>query len=705
MTSSYQVGSSRRALVAKHGSTPIANTLISKGIADATQIQTALETRRQTGRSLTSIIAEMTGKPLDPEIERQYKRQDLFELKVIYGLPTIDLDVDTIDTNDFVGLIQTYFTPEICQKYLFVPIGTLEASKELRIAFVDPGNLEATDDVSKRLRIHDLKPKRLAITIDDFNRLMGTYLDWLAGKIAAESDAKAQAKKAADNEPLEMGEIDLNELEDLDDDDNIDGDLKDAVINAEGGPIIKLANQILIKALQEGVSDIHIEPQENGLRIRFRKDGVLRQGFEPLPKKVVPALTARFKILSNLDISERRKPQDGRIRRQYNGRKVDFRVNALPSRYGEKIVMRILDNSSTQLGLGQLVSDPETLANFRDIIQRPFGLILVTGPTGSGKTTTLYSALAERNDPGINISTAEDPIEYTLEGVNQVQVIREKGLDFASILRAFLRQDPDVILVGETRDYETAKTAVEASMTGHLVLTTLHTNDAPSSIARLIEMGIEPFNITSSLIGIMAQRLIRRVCSECRVPYHPSPEELARFGLVSNGDSQQFTFYRANSLTPSEAKEAKQNGSLCKKCGGGGYKGRCGVYELMRMNDRIAELVNKEAPTELIKEAAIETGMKTLLSYGLELVQQGATTLDEIGRVILTDKGLEAELKARAKSMNTCRTCSAELKPEWLDCPYCLTPRFAGSPPPPVDEFEADEFEALAEDEAAFTSV
>ncbi len=702
MTSSYQAGASRRALVAKHGSTPIANTLISKGIADATQIQTALETRRQTGRSLTSIIAEMTGKPLDPEIERQYKRQDLFELKVIYGLPTFDLDVDTIDTTDFVSLIQTYFTPELCQKYLFVPISTLEATKELRIAFVDPGNLEATDDVSKRLRIHDLKPKRLALTIDDFNRLMGLYLDWLAGKIAAESEAKAQAKKAADDEPLEIEDIDLGTIVDIEEDGG-EGDLKDAVRNAEDAPIIKLANQILIKALQEGVSDIHIEPQENGLRIRFRKDGVLRQGFETLPKKVVPALTARFKILSDLDIAERKKPQDGRIRRQYNGRKVDFRVNSLPSRYGEKIVMRILDNSSTQLGLGQLVSDPETLANFRDIIQRPFGLILVTGPTGSGKTTTLYSALAERNDPGVNISTAEDPIEYTLEGVTQVQVIREKGMDFASILRAFLRQDPDVILVGETRDYETAKTAVEASMTGHLVLTTLHTNDAPSSIARLIEMGIEPFNITSSLIGIMAQRLIRRVCSECRIPYHPTQEELGRFGLVSNGDSQQFTFYRANSLTPSEAKEAKKAGTLCKKCGGGGYKGRCGVYELMRMNDRISELVNKEAPTELIKEAAIETGMKTLLSYGLELVQQGATTLDEISRVILTDKGLEAELKARAKSMNTCRTCNAELKPEWLDCPYCLTPRFAGSPPPEA-EFEADGFEDMAEDEAALTS-
>jgi len=378
-----------------------------------------------------------------------------------------------------------------------------------------------------------------------------------------------------------------------------------------------------------------------------------------------------------LNIAERRMPQDGRIRRVFKGRKVDFRVSTLPSRYGEKIVLRILDNSATQLGLDKLITDPETLESFKEIVKRPFGLILVTGPTGSGKTTTLYSALAEVNDPGINISTAEDPIEYSLPGITQVQVIREKGMDFAMILRAFLRQDPDVILVGETRDHETAKTAIEASLTGHLVLTTLHTNDAPGAIARLTEMGIEPFMISSSLLGVLAQRLMRRVCTECRIPYHPTPEELARYGLTLSGDGEQLTFYKANKLSPKEVEQRKATGKpICEKCGGVGYKGRVGVYEFMRMNDRLADLINKEAPTEVIKEAAVESGMKTLLAYSLMLVKQGLTTLEEVDRVTLTDKGLESELKARAKALSTCRNCGAALHVDWMDCPYCLTPKF-----------------------------
>jgi type IV pilus assembly protein PilB len=281
------------------------------------------------------------------------------------------------------------------------------------------------------------------------------------------------------------------------------------------------------------------------------------------------------------------------------------------------------------------------------------------------------------NDPGINISTAEDPIEYSLPGITQVQVIREKGMDFAMILRAFLRQDPDVILVGETRDHETAKTAIEASLTGHLVLTTLHTNDAPGAIARLTEMGIEPFMISSSLLGVLAQRLMRRVCTECRIPYHPTPEELARYGLTLSGDGEQLTFYKANKLSPKEVEQRKATGKpICEKCGGVGYKGRVGVYEFMRMNDRLADLINKEAPTEVIKEAAVESGMKTLLAYSLMLVKQGLTTLEEVDRVTLTDKGLESELKARAKALSTCRNCGAALHVDWMDCPYCLTPKF-----------------------------
>jgi type IV pilus assembly protein PilB len=307
------------------------------------------------------------------------------------------------------------------------------------------------------------------------------------------------------------------------------------------------------------------------------------------------------------------------------------------------------------------------------MVSKPFGLILVTGPTGSGKTTSLYSALAEVNDPGINISTVEDPVEYSLPGLTQVQVIREKGLDFATALRAFLRQDPDVLLVGETRDKETAKTAIEAALTGHLVLTTLHTNDAPGAIARLGEMGVEPFMVSSSLIGVLAQRLVRRVCSDCRIPYTPTPEKLARYGLLASQETT-VTFYKPNTIAPEVVAEGKTK--VCPKCGGIGYKGRCGVYEVMRITENLQTLINQEAPTERIKEVAVEEGMKTLLSYSLDLVRQGATTLEEVERVTFTDTGLEAELKAKRKSGLTCKTCDATLQPEWLDCPYCLTPRF-----------------------------
>ncbi|MEM8809158.1 MAG: GspE/PulE family protein, partial [Cyanobacteria bacterium P01_G01_bin.38] len=440
-------------------------------------------------------------------------------------------------------------------------------------------------------------------------------------------------------------------------------------------PVIALVNKILVKALQEGASDIHIEPQQEFLRVRFRRDGVLRQAFQPFPKKIIPAVTARFKIIANLDIAERRVPQDGRIRRVFQERKVDFRVSTLPCNYGEKVVLRILDNSSTQLGLDKLITDQETLEIVQEMASRPYGLILVTGPTGSGKTTTLYSVLSERNDPGINISTAEDPIEYTLGGITQVQVIREKGMNFASILRAFLRQDPDVILVGETRDPETAKTAIEAALTGHLVLTTLHTNDAAGAIARLDEMGVEAFQTSSSLIGVLAQRLVRRVCSDCRIPYNPTHEELARFGLTAAGDD--FTLYKANSIPNEEIEKVTAAGELCQTCQGAGYKGRVGVYEVMRITENLQKMISEGAPAEHIKEAAVEEGMQTLLSYSLTLVKQGYTTLDEVERVTFTDTGLEAELKAKRKSILSCNTCGAELHHEWLDCPYCLTPRFA----------------------------
>ena len=443
-------------------------------------------------------------------------------------------------------------------------------------------------------------------------------------------------------------------------------DLEASLEDADASPVVALVDRILLQAMSVNASDIHVEPQQKGLRLRYRQDGVLQQYVEPLPSRLIPAVTSRFKILADLDIAERRQAQDGRIRRRYRERVVDFRVNTLPSRFGEKVCLRLLDSSATQLGLDKLISNPVTLDLVRELGSKPFGMILVTGPTGSGKSTTLYSLLAERNGPGINISTVEDPIEYTLPGITQCQVNREKGFDFATALRAFMRQDPDVLLVGETRDLETAKTAIEAALTGHLVLSTLHANDAPSTIARLDEMGVEPFMVSAALIGIVSQRLMRRVCSSCRVPYTPDEQELGRFGLMASRESEVTVF---------KAHHHDGHGQACPQCKGSGYRGRVGVYEVLRMNEELSTAVSSGASTDVIRQLALESGMLTLLGYSLDLVRQGHTTLEEVGRMILTDSGLESERRARALSTLTCRGCGAGLQESWLECPYCLTPR------------------------------
>ena len=443
-------------------------------------------------------------------------------------------------------------------------------------------------------------------------------------------------------------------------------DLESSAAGAQGSAVVSLVDRILVAGLNAGASDIHVEPQEAGLEIRFRIDGVLHKLLEDLPKTLVPAITSRFKIMADLDIAERRLPQDGRIRRSYRGRTMDFRVSTLPSRHGEKVCLRLLDSGATQLGLDTLITDSGARAELRALGAKPFGMILVTGPTGSGKSTTLYALLSERNEPGINISTVEDPIEYTLKGITQTQVNRDKGLDFSTALRAFMRQDPDVLLVGETRDIETAKTATEAALTGHLVLTTLHCNDAASAIARLDEMGVEPFMVSASLIGIVSQRLLRRVCSHCRIPYQPSSEELGRFGLLASHETA-VTFFKAH---------PPDNGpGACSHCQGNGYRGRVGVYEILRMNESIAAAVAKRASTDVLRRMALESGMKTLLGYGLELVRQGHTTLEEVERMLLTDAGLESERRARSLSALRCHSCGAGLRDEWLECPYCLTVR------------------------------
>jgi type IV pilus assembly protein PilB len=656
-----------RAVALRNDFSPFGNKLISTGYVDNDQMQQALVETRKSGRPLTEILESMTGRQLSPDLLRQYKKQQLFELKVLYGVESLDPELSEINSHQVGQLIDTLIPIDICSRYRLVPLVKKETQPpSVLVAMVDPDNLDAQDDLTRILRPQGIALQRMVITQEDYQQLISKYRD----------EKLEQQKQEEIQKSLDVSQ-DLESLEDKLDDapEEVEEALEQTLGSAQDAPVINLVNRILAKALQEGVSDIHVEPQEDALRIRFRKDGVLRQAFDPLPKKITPAVSARFKIMAELDIAERRLPQDGKIRRMYQGRKVDFRVSSLPSRYGEKIVLRILDNEATQLGLDKLITDPDTLQMVREMANKPFGLILVTGPTGSGKSTTLYSMLAERNDPGVNISTAEDPIEYSLPGITQVQVLREKGMDFASILRSFLRQDPDVILVGETRDKETAKTAIEAALTGHLVLTTLHTNDAAGAIARLDEMGVEPFMVSGALLGVLAQRLVRRVCPDCRISYLPSSAELARFGLSASNEGE-ITLYQANTLRAEEIQEARNTGKLCTTCSGVGYKGRVGVYEVMRISENVQTLINDGAPTERIKEAAVDEGMVTLLSYSLNLVQQGYTTLEEVERVTFTDSGLESELRAKRKTSLTCRTCGADNQPEWLDCPYCMTPRF-----------------------------
>jgi type IV pilus assembly protein PilB len=651
-----------KALAKRGGRTPFESKLIQAGHATTDQFDRAVKDSQDQNVPFLPVLEQILGQQLAPDITRYYKRQQLFELRVLYGIEPIDPDVeiDKFDISTLSALLDSNIIPiASCRDCEMLAIAKTENS--ITLAVVSPDSYKVQNEIARLLK--NITIIRRVIAREDFHSTFDNIVQFQISK-------SSKGEGAISDEDLQVKDDVFNE-------DITGADQGDELMvgGEDSAPIISLVDKILVKALKEGCSDIHIEPQEKDLCVRLRKDGVLREYFflsegKRLPRNIVNAVISRFKIISNLNIAEKRVPQDGKLKRNFQGRRVDFRVNTCPTQNGEKVVLRILDNSNTQLGLNKLISDPESLELMQSFAKRPYGLILVTGPTGSGKTTTLYSTLAECNDPGINISTAEDPVEYNLPGLTQCQVLREKGMTFASILRAFLRQDPDVILVGETRDAETAKTAIEAALTGHLVLTTLHTNDAPSSIARLEEMGVEPFMASTAIIGVLAQRLLRRVCDNCRIPYNPSQEELDRFGLPTS-DLEQ-TFYRANIVN----REAMLPGQrVCPKCSGAGYKGRAGVYEIMRMTERLQSAINKGATTEVIKEIAVQEGMKTLMAYAFQLVREGATTLDEVLRVVYTDKGREAEERARRGKGLECENCDAVLTPESVECPYCTTLR------------------------------
>jgi type IV pilus assembly protein PilB len=519
---------------------------------------------------------------------------------------------------DFVNLAKVQIDPRVVtllpqaliNAHRVVPIAF--ANNRLTLAMTNPANLVAFDDVRQAIKGVMIEPA--IVTEDDFKRFMSTTYPQLVAKTAAPPPKPPKDAKPAAEPLVDLLQADLmRELQLAADTDAVADTKQDLMSASEDAPIIRVVNSILGLAIKQGSSDIHVEPMEGDVTVRFRVDGVL-QVVQKLPKRVQLGVISRFKILSKLDIAEKRLPQDGRISVTMEGKPIDFRVSTVPGKWGEKVCMRLLDKSNTALGLDTLITNAPVLAVVREMIQQPYGIIYVTGPTGSGKTTTLYSALAEINDPGINISTAEDPVEYDLPGVTQIQVASDIGLTFAKVLRAFLRQDPDVLLVGETRDKETAHTAVEAALTGHLVFTTLHTNSAAVAFTRLQEMGIEPFLVSSSTIGVIAQRLTRRLCQQCKAPI-PADANTARYFDLPPGT----TLYRAVG---------------CAMCGGKGLKGRAGIYEVMRMNARLRAMVGDGARAEEIHAVAVEQGMVDLKRYAAWLLTNGLATVEDVMSVV-----------------------------------------------------------------------
>jgi type IV pilus assembly protein PilB len=561
--------------------------LVKENLITPQQLQEALQYQKQHGGKLGFNLVKL-GFVKDEEITQLLSRQ--------YGVPSINLARFEIDPS-VIKLVPA----ETAQKYQIIPLS--RAGANLTIAMVDPTNVFAMDDI-KFMTGYNVEPVVASETaiMESIEKYYGSVHSL---QIKEEMDKLVETDDFnEDVEVLEEGdEIDLVELEK----------------GTEEAPVVKLCNLILTDALRRGASDIHIEPYEREFRVRFRIDGVLYVVMNP-PMKLRDAIISRIKIMAKLDISERRLPQDGRIKIRMNNqgklRELDFRVSTLPTLFGEKVVLRLLDKENLMLDMTKLGFEAASLKKLEEAIFKPWGMALVTGPTGSGKTNTLYSAISQLNTPETNIMTAEDPVEFNLAGVNQVQMKESIGLNFAAALRSFLRQDPNIILVGEIRDFETAEIAVKAALTGHLVLSTLHTNDAPSTINRLMNMGIEPFLVATSVHLICAQRLVRRICKECRTPIEVPPQALIDAGY-----------------TPEAAKDVQPyKGRGCSTCNNTGYKGRVGLYEVLELTDEVRQAVLEGASAIELKQRAIDDGMITLRQSGLTKVRDGVTTLDEVVR-------------------------------------------------------------------------
>lgn len=556
----------------------IGELLVREGLITAEQLSAALQDARQNGYRIGYSLIRL-GFVQESELTRALAKQ--------YRVPAVDLDRVQVDPK-----IVKMVPGDLALRYLVLPLRRV--GRMLTVAMANPTDAGAIDNL-KFITRHDIEP----VIVGEYT--LRKHLEHYYG-VKEDESALAQILDQIE------GDEDVELVEEQED------DLSAAALQAavDDAPVVKLINGILTDAVLRGASDIHIEPFEKEIRVRYRIDGALQEIMKP-PMKLKAALTSRVKIMASLNIAERRVPQDGRIKLKMKNRVIDFRVSTLPVIFGEKIVLRILDKSNLTLDLEKFGMEPKAEKDFMNAIMNPYGMVLVTGPTGSGKTTTLYSALSKINTEEVNIMTAEDPVEYNIYGINQVLVRNEIGMTFAAALKAFLRQDPNIIMVGEIRDIETGGIAIKAALTGHLVLSTLHTNDAPSTITRLIDMGLEPFNVAAALNCVTAQRLVRRICSGCKEEVKYSDDFLDAANV--HGEDRNIPFYR---------------GKGCDKCGGSGYKGRAGLYEVMAMSPELRRMIMHGASSDELRQQGLKEGMLTLRMDGMKKVARGVTTLEEV---------------------------------------------------------------------------